>query len=942
MTESLEDWDQRLGARFEDLRNERDRVRPGSPIFALEHGLSVDEELPALQATVRQAVLRPRLPRSAGLPFVVYAAEVGYGYRGDEFWPGFEEATPGWTSHGVDTSRRFIRHRFEEFAETYGGARLSGRWAQWFKNIAWPITHAVLAKDLQRHLARLLYDYRSALTAELLEDHGALGERLAQRSYDTSARFRNFAENTELLGLVAAALLIGDEDDTHLLTPEVLRRLVSDLNKERQAGAWLLDAKRAAVHVRRKGWMRGEATRDASRTSHDGAALQTIEAALTLRRTPAGWKGYVFIPSYDPLARRVPSMRELLQRSRYRIDGVDGVQSRGALLYDRGPVPLERWPTTEGQSLVRLEAPSPDAATPGMLADQCRMPPGPWLFRMTEPGVAVHVRTRMVRQEVDYILVGLQRHEIGGGDCREVELATADATAVTFRIPSVLSQAVEAGLMSAGLSVAPEVSVTPVGLVPAAWDGEGLAEWPAGESPLLAIRSSRAVARCIASTETEAKDIAWPTDSETLLVQLVEPATGTHLLSIELLDDVGEVVTQGRLAVRLREPVDSASTTTARQGMQARAFPPYPTLTDLWTGKSRLDVTGPDDERAKFEVRLTSLGGGRALGGAAFSSQLPIGEERWWELFRGVQRERRLDELIDQAEEVVINIEHPALGTSEVRARRPFEPLRWATGQDRSGPWARLVNHSADQPALQFYPAEQPAKSSEIRYEDDQEFRFDQAGLVLARCGDLEAATIVLPHVSGGLDALGLLNVRPTLQTCPRTVESVRQCLVLARMWGCLAETTDATGSLVQLRVLEAICAYLGGLVGGPNWWKAERHFLDGFGPTSAVVRAGIGRGADERSVAEGLLQRRRSGSDIDRLTDFYRDAMAVQCRWLDRDAAQIVADMARTPEVLDSREELVVTAIRVVLDRPAIFRLARLLAMSETIDFTSDEDRTR
>jgi hypothetical protein len=104
-------------------------VRPGSPLFALEHGLSLDGELPELQEAVRRAVLGPRLPRSAGLPFVVYAAEIGYGYSGDKYWPVFEEATPNWTAHGIDDARRFIRHRFEEFADSYGGARISGRWA---------------------------------------------------------------------------------------------------------------------------------------------------------------------------------------------------------------------------------------------------------------------------------------------------------------------------------------------------------------------------------------------------------------------------------------------------------------------------------------------------------------------------------------------------------------------------------------------------------------------------------------------------------------------------------------------------------------------------------------------------------------------------------------------------------------------------------------------
>lgn len=152
------------------------------------------------------------------------------------------------------------------------------------------------------HPARLLYDYRTALTADLLDDHAVLGERLARRSLDTSARFRKFAENTELLGLVAAALLVGEDEDTPLLTSEVLHRIVADLSKERQAGAWLLDAKRAAVGIRRKGWMPRTSGAGTPQPAREESARR-IEAALSLRRTGDGWRAYVFIPSHESLAR---------------------------------------------------------------------------------------------------------------------------------------------------------------------------------------------------------------------------------------------------------------------------------------------------------------------------------------------------------------------------------------------------------------------------------------------------------------------------------------------------------------------------------------------------------------------------------------------------------------------------------------------------------------
>ena len=163
----ISEWHDQLDQHFTTLRSARDSFSADSPLFALEHGLDLEEELPALRDAVRAAVAEGRLPSQAGLPLVVYAAEIGYRYQGDEYWPVFEEETPGWQRRGA-AGRTYIRTKYELFAATFGGARPSGAWARWFKNIAWPITHAVLPADLQRHLARLLSDYRHEFTAELL------------------------------------------------------------------------------------------------------------------------------------------------------------------------------------------------------------------------------------------------------------------------------------------------------------------------------------------------------------------------------------------------------------------------------------------------------------------------------------------------------------------------------------------------------------------------------------------------------------------------------------------------------------------------------------------------------------------------------------------------------------------------------------------------------
>src|SRR5947209_19645400 len=85
----------RLDRHFGALRAARDARGGSIPIFALEHGLS-DAELVLLRAEVCSAARRAHLPRDKWLPFVVYAAEIGYEYSGDEYWQTFESRTPSW------------------------------------------------------------------------------------------------------------------------------------------------------------------------------------------------------------------------------------------------------------------------------------------------------------------------------------------------------------------------------------------------------------------------------------------------------------------------------------------------------------------------------------------------------------------------------------------------------------------------------------------------------------------------------------------------------------------------------------------------------------------------------------------------------------------------------------------------------------------------------
>lgn len=927
----LASWQDRLVEHFAVLRGQRDLFEPDLPVFALEHGLDLEGEFPQLQDDVRQVVQGSApLPRALGLPFVVYAAEIGYRYQGDEYWPVFEAETPGWKARG-NPQRTFIRRRYEEFAQTFGGAVPAGPWAEWFKNIAWPITHAVLPGDLQRHLARLLYDYRTAFTAELLEDRELLGERLARRSHDTPARFRVFAENTSLLGLVAASLVVGEDEGSPLLLPEVLHRIVRDLSQERQAGAWLRNARRAAVQVRRRGLLPGTpaAPWRSQSAGADGAQGPPLELKLSLRRATEGWSMYVATPAFGSIVARFPSLRDELARVRCRLDGYSRPQPRGALLYPLGPFALERVPEA-GSSVLQVEGGSQNLNR--ILADHCRMSAGPWLFRVDSPGTATEVRTRAVRPGALYILVTDKDAAVFDGV--ENDILTNGVRAWALDVPEFIAASDLDRLRAFGVGVAPAVSAWPAGLTAANWDGDGHACWPAGEAPFIAIRSDQAPNRCIISTGEQLAELEWPAGTSTIFVRMLDLSIGRHELEIVVVDEADSTtpIATGRMQVEILEPPDSALETGAGQGLQVRAHPPRPTLNDVWTLAAAIVSSGPVGEKVRFDLELRTRSGRQVLSRCVFSSALPVAEDRWRELFKGARgTAQEFSACYHQAEELRIHASNPVLGSSTILAERPFQALRWHVGSDQEGPFGQLVNHSdSEDVEFEYFDVRHPSVAASPAFDESGRFRTSSGGLLVARAGDNTAHAILPPRIEGGLESLARLAVRPQLQTGPRTTHSIHGMIELGQRWTRLAQAGTGYAAILQAQVNHAILARLGGLIGGQQWWEFELEIIKQGSPAllNLLARAPIARNDEITARQLATAAEHLGREDLGRRVEAF-DSLIHDSRSDDRSAtAETLLRLASEPGSLRATGSVDAT-ISSVLAMPRNFKLARFYILA-------------
>lgn len=805
----------RLHRHFEALKDRRSGLTPVAPVFALEHDLS-PENLELLNSAVRDAIKKYRIwhYQKTWLPFVVYAAEMGYHYVGDEYWTTFSSHTPRWESQ----ERSTIRDWFVRFYDQFGGALPTGAWANRFTIIAWPITHAVLPTDLQRQLAKLLYEFRTGLTTRLLDDPDELGARLAARSGWYSDRFRNFCQNTRLVGQVAAALLSGDDGESPYLVKSALDRLISGLSHERQARQWLTYAQRAANHVRASGFSRHPLPGNRAPSITDRLPRAT-DPRLFLRQLDGSWYAYAELSDMTPLSGRMPHVYDELRTKRARVNGARRPVPTGGLVYDGQEVRFENWPDPT-KPFVQLERGS-DAVN-ALITDQVVMSNGPWwVFRNQGPGTAIEVKSRFLRPGARYILVGAGDQEPPEVSwCSPTTVAVEGASAWHLDVPDPLPGADAQAILACGLSSLATVALRPVGLVASAWDGEGAVESLAGEPAILGIRTEVAAQRCLVTVDGEPHFIPWPAGQTELILSLSALDVGSHTVAATLIGEENKELTKGDLDVTIRDPQVRPENATAGEGIRLMASPARPTLAELWDERATVTVSGPPSTNA--ELGITLLDEARTeLSSVRRTVTLPIDEGEWMTLARGVRSERAFNAHYDDAQWCVLTVHRDGIGMASLSCERGFQPLRWRFCKERDGNYtARLQDQTdAGSTKVDFFDVEQPLAA--IHYEQGADIALPPRGGLLRATADGVTAAVVAPTQPNKVFSLG--SASPHVPYGDRSTAGIMRLADAHWLWMSADLPADPFAVSQQQVALDTTTRATSMLVTGAHWASIER-----------------------------------------------------------------------------------------------------------------------
>ncbi len=858
----LRDWQAHLEKHFRELREDRSTIAFDQPIFGLEHGLDYNE-LEDLFSAVRRHIMRDTPSREHRLAWIVYATEIGYLYAGDEYWLTFEKGTPGWVPN---RDRAWLRRCFLWFHEQFGGAKPSGRWAEHFSIICWPITHAVLPQDLQRQLARILFDLRHSFSADLFESPSSLGRFIAAQSWNTTTRFQNLAGETELIGQIATALLLQGEFGTaKLLYPATLLRIGKDLDRERGAREWLRSARRIAnERAQIRGLIFGRRQPAPTQISPENARAEVvalgIEPQLILRPKDAlgtSWTVWLKIPDLSHLLVRFPNLRDILTGARSVVAGSSGRPiARGGFLHGVQQKELIRWPRSDE---VLLQFERTDSQLEYLLRTECMLRPGPmWLFRIASDGLAYESRSLRVRPDEHYIITNTA-DPIESTFAQLIDINCEGVHAARIELPVGLTGEWEEALRGLGLSQSKKIEVWPAGLAAVVWDGEGHGEWLASEQPCLAIRSDHHIDTLIVSIDESSfppLELTPVPPGEVIFVELPSLPVGLHVVRVFTRRlTLGEVERLGDLDVimRIRGARPWSPGVSPHGPLIVNMDPPSPTLEQLWEGQVEFSLQGPSGRQVRCSASLFETNNENpSITRQLPPVLLPVKPPAWRQHFSKHFREsQEIQNAYDTARVCKLEFKADDLGAFRVQCEREFKPVRWVIRRDKARYTVRLLDDSGDPapPSVYHYTFDTPSVEEQLGHASVCQVP-TRGGLYVA-IRDGSAASVIMPP-EGRVHGLAGLRFEPLINEVDHSPEAVIQLIRIAELWGHARVSGNLLSSLRQRAILLALTRQVFSVLGGKEWQRAELSFVDSEEGLSKLKRA-VSTRREEAGLAAAL-----------------------------------------------------------------------------------------
>lgn len=855
----LAEAQERLDEHFLSLS--RERADLGYPVYALEHGLDPSGIL-ALRTALANALAHDgALSRAYWLPWIVVAAEIGYDYDGDEYWDSFARAIPNWRAYG---NRTTIRTWFDAFAKRYGGFRPSGRWAQHFSIIAWPIAHAILPRDLQGQFARHLYDLRYELARRPGVPIGELGSIIRAGDPAGSSRFQHLLDQTELTARLVLALRDEDVlDAVPAIHRPTLARIVADLERRQSARDWLKEARtvlrearmRASAALSRRGG--GTATReDAEPERGNGARLVARQSA------EGAWVLGVSLPDLAQIVRQAGLDPKTLDQTRFRLGDHTSrwMPGRGLLTLAKTEQRIRSLVQLASQSILYFERDIPCLS--GLLAGAARIKGNsPWLLRIQEDGVARQLIGNYVRAGQNYLIVSeieLAPEIVHVLKLQAVAAGVEDGTVYILRIPRTLGANELKALDAIKIGHRLCANIEPMGLVPR-WDGAaGCSVWLTTEELLLRLSADHPVQEFSVSVDG-CPVVRIPVGNlPEAIVSLGCLPAGPHVIEVGALTKgaQGGQLEPERLDIDVRTPLPWRQGVRQQAGFRAIREPDDASLDNILDGKARLAIVGPPERAVAVDVKLFNLSGQPTeripLGRVASLADEPALRRLLAKLAQGTRAEE-----IHSAPRVDLAFAVDELGVDTLSFFHKVRPLRWRLEVEDRAYSVRLIDEAGADHAVTIkqFNVSRPDVGVDVDY--------DQClgGCAVAAPGALFVATSekkpfsAIVSVPPQRDRIALTDLGAAVTVSPSLdgPKHIPRLLALLRLWSRAHQVLGPIGMVRKAEVCAAFEQRVAAIVCGTDWarrvWQCRATQVPSLDQLQREIGASPGFGSRLKST---------------------------------------------------------------------------------------------
>lgn len=844
VSKSLGEWQHHIAEHFSNLANSR--KGKNTPVFALEHNLSITQ-LEDLKSKLRKQLNDQGVNRSYWLPLVIYATELGYEYDGEEYWQSFEDSTPSWSNH----HREDLRWAFHEFQKKYNGVKPTGKWADHFSIIALPITHAIIPRDLQVHLAKVLFTTRYKFSGSH-RDPRLMGSVLSANAYAIhSTRFQNFLEQEELVGRIALALIGDDTSDTssELIYKSTLGRIVTDLEKKSNAREWI-HVTRREVKANMLGTKKEDILYDTENyNSTNPSKRPPTRPIIYLQRSdPNKWIGILEIPNLNP-ALVSKDLSSLFRNTRFRLSGVkSNWLPTESLLTGNFRRQLSEWPNIG--PILKFE--KSHELLDQFEKSECNLSQlFPIVFKIDAIGNAKEVLTKSIRPGFKYIL----------GYPTETQIPKELTIRIDIECPGIFGTEIDVPenpvasdidlYKRLGLSLVKTIKVFPSGIPARLWDGEGFSEWLTTEHPCFCIIQDHDVGEYQVSIGNLVLSVNPKQSGAPTFIKLPHLPVGHHILKIQSKNVDSEILLEGSVTLNVREPIAWVPSATMNGGFSAFLEPLDSNLDNLLAGRTDIKIYGPTDRLVSIQLDLYAAHELLdSIGPKVF--KLPIDFQELRDYCTGALKNPN----IEVAAQLKAIISAEELGSQDIYFQRSLDPIRWYYKSIGNVPFLRLIDEmdSAETLEVTTFSMDDPTVAKKLSSNEWNQLKSikDVKGLIRARKGKQDKSIIVsYLSTTHSFDAFRIAPSIPQL-TGDRIV-SFCKWLGHARMWH-NARCVNFVAHIHRQKVLDKFMDKILTTLCGDNWANEETNFINSSNFQLSLIH--LSSRVGDRSIANVMSHR--------------------------------------------------------------------------------------